>query len=386
MAMATYIFQRTMFNKHSKISSLEKRTETSASSEYYSSPTVKVRNALLYFWQVFFNLHFFFLCCPFRLKRKINNGISPTSNNTCYIASTWLPQKILCIACTCVNFLWMIYYTRKSFPKHQDNPSDFLIMAAEVNINLLKISLLKIYWLNRKDLMKVINFLTTLDIPTLNSRNPFLGRLGKTLFAGWGIQVVTFATIHVHHRVTEGGGVGNYGDQFWSRMSNIGRGLFFLNADITKGVTGGNETIFVSDKILSMVVAVTDWNQHLFYSYLAMMTFLPVLTLWSVARSFISQIGAESLDASMIEVVSWPLVKEKYETVKKMMALINSTFGWSFTCVTVEVILYYSTLFTRYSFPNWSDPINIVSLISLIIEVVTMVGTVLLAGDICDQV
>lgn len=363
--------------------------------EILSESNTKVK--LARFWQIFFDFQFFLFCCPFRIKIK-SDPLSPTKRNC--VATSFLPQKLLCGILTFVNIFWIIHWVRLKFPPKKDNPSDYLVLVAQINTSILRVALFKVYWFGKENVVKIVNFIVDDEssIPVPLSKSILLNTLGKVIFFVWCALVGILGVAYVYLRV-----VSDYKSDFTLGPAILfkTREIFFLgNATIA---ASPNEPLSTAEIIISILTAISDIHQEMFYTFLILGATVPILSLWSVVTAFTDQITVDTDDTieELNELISdkisvikdmgkvvdqWPLVQKQYEAVKKLSTLINNTFGLTFACVIAQLILYYSTLVNHYHFLNWANSLNYLTFSNLLVDLCTMFAAVLLAGSICSQV
>lgn len=113
--------------------------------------------------------------------------------------------------------------------------------------------------------------------------------------------------------------------------------------------------------------------------YSGSLVLVSVITLWSATKSFVE--GLQKDD-------NWSHVREKFESLKVLSAMINTTFGTVITCYLVCDILYYSV----YLVSDFVDKESVLgdlrwsALMGMIFYFVHDIIVGGLACDICHQV
>lgn len=340
------------------------------------------------YWKIFFAFRYAFLCCPFHMKRT---GSSTSSSLSSFKAKQWLPQKILWVILATANIVWMQHYARKSIPRNLKNPSEYLKMMSEINITILKLLLLRVYWIGQQDFVNIVNFLSQ-NNRVFSCKIPFVGRPGKVLFFCWCSIYPLLMSIEwiLSAKDKEKNGI-----SWLARQGNIGRKAFFLET-VTSEIPL-NQTMSPIQIIGSILISVSQFNQDIFYLYLPIITFMPLATLWAIVKAFTdkhtnmhgafpdSYIKAGKDVCNRMQ-LDWSRFKKEYKALKTLTALINSRLGITFTCFVVKATFYYSTHFSQYLVMTYDSTFKILNLIYLTLNCSSTVAMFFLSGDICKRV
>lgn len=133
------------------------------------------------FLKIYLDSAYFLCCCPFRLR--LNNSLgrnAASSTHQPYNAVGSLPQKLLCSLFIIMHFLWVIRDIRVSFPSSAASKSpkmDFQLVHTIVGY-WWKFSILKYFWLNQQDFLKIVAFLTNFEKSYERYQLPVEDRVG----------------------------------------------------------------------------------------------------------------------------------------------------------------------------------------------------------------
>lgn len=347
--------------------------ETSSASSFHD------QKKLLQIWKIFFDFQYFLLCCPFRIKL-----LKPRNSkfDNLVVATSWLPQRILCVVSTFLSFFWMIAFLRGKIPTQHNKPSQYLQLAVEINIILQKLALMKIYWLDKSGLLKILNYIIDEDVTIPIPRGSRL--FNKLLMHFWCmIYLVLFLVVKVFITIIKN--ENERGTGFWVKTFNLGRNIFFMTKS---GQLSLNQSLSAVESIIPTVTVASEFTQQMFYSYLTLAAFLPVFTLWTVVKTFVCSVIAANLGSEM-NVESYKrleLVKKQYEGMKHLTNLINKVYGLSFSSFLLKIIFYYATRFNVLFNVSLGDSYKVVNLLYLIMNSLSTAATFMLAGDACHQV
>lgn len=351
------------------------------------------------YWQIFFASQYILFCCPFCIIKS-----PPGSSTSCsFRAAGWLPQKILCAIFTVTNLLWMQYYAQRKIPKNMSDPSEYLNLMSQVNIVVLKLFVLRIYWLGQNDILKLLNFLADTRKNTYQfflAKNCSVTVACKLVFFCWCSVYPILITIEWIFWVERQQGEGIY---WLATLGNNGRKAFLVEHFTAEMPL--NQTLTMAQSAFAFVTSASQFNQEMFYSNLPIIILLPILTLWPLVKTFIAELfkstytESNSLATCRMSVpctmgafttvhLSWPTIKKSYGALIKVATMINSLFGLAFTCFIANTIFYYSTQFSEYILIalNDHDSSTILNLIYLVLNFCSTFATFLFAGDICIQV
>lgn len=107
------------------------------------------------------NFMFALFCCPFRLTR-FNKPQPNLHESTFFNVSTTYAQTIICIVVTVVDVLFMIKRMRAAYPSTADetkNPASFLTLIGLAISDLNKCVMIKTFWRNQEEILKIVNCL-----------------------------------------------------------------------------------------------------------------------------------------------------------------------------------------------------------------------------------
>lgn len=320
------------------------------------------------YWQIFFDIQYFLLCSPFRIKVQNRNRHLP--QKLTFVATSWNPQRLLCGAFTFLNLFQMLLFVRQQIPKNPHNPYEYFVLASEINTTLLKCTLVKLFWLRQSDILKILGFMVNKNLPCGMVRKSCL--ISHFLFFCWcAISPILTGTNWLVWIILEiVAGTFEWGSDGARRV--------FLFEDLTGRLV--NQTVL--EAILPGIGFASRLVTDLFYASLPIATLLPLVLLWPVVRSFIGRITTETEE----EFLTWPQVKIEYEAIKEFSGLLNQTFGLPFTCFLLKIIVQYSTKFKGFLFLQVNNIINSVDLVYLIVNTSTTLITLVVASDICNQV
>lgn len=236
------------------------------------------------YWKIFFTSQFTTFCCPFHIRKKTSAFSSSCPYRSCYEAVTYRSQKSICAIFAAANLFWMQYFIRKAIPTTLVNsPPPYLALMAEVNNAFFKLSLLRLYWFRRDELIKIINFsMAAAKLSTIPKKRTFGGALfdafKKIVFACWCFSYPVLSVVQNIYRASDQRKLGKY----WM-VTNFenGRKVLFLNCLVN--AVPANQTLSTFESILSVVSAATEFNQDLLYTSRVIILVLPLATQWFVS-------------------------------------------------------------------------------------------------------
>lgn len=311
---------------------------------------------LVDYWGIFFGVQYAFFLCPFRIKMTQ----SPCDSACSFTAVTWLPQKILCSILGISNIIiWIPYFIRRRLPTNPQNPSEYLHLLSEINLGILKVSVLKIFWFGQCDIVRMLNFMARNCISRCR-KSKYLTYASKVFVLSWCVIIPTitiFEWIFFMQALQQEGG-------FWTwalPVINLGRKAFFLGHFTPE--LKPNESISIGQSAFCAFIAATSVNQWIFYTNLPSIILLQVITLWGHTYLFINKLNLNIFKTANTCIIlpvpfndiiafagldrsrktRWKVIKKHYKFLKKLAALINSHFGLTFSCFIIHTVLYYST-------------------------------------------
>lgn len=118
-------------------------------------PTSYSKTKLVNFFETFFNLNYFILCCPFRLKlQKELNGLCSRFR----IVHYW-PQKLVCGLLTPCTIYWI--YQGLIFPSSSTstsrNPTELFQIALRIINAATLLLIVKTFWFDQSKIQDVMN-------------------------------------------------------------------------------------------------------------------------------------------------------------------------------------------------------------------------------------
>lgn len=351
-------------------------------------------------WQSFFTVQHILLCCPFRIvKRTLYNS---SQHALSYKLVTWLPQKVICGILASVNLLcWVQYYVRKKIPEGQAKPSEYLQLLSEINLGILKMSILKIYWFGQDEIVNFLNYLPTkisshFQICSVKYY-PNLTKY-KFMLSLWCVTVPALVIIEMICWIKEL----NEAEMTWTTsMLNLGRKAFFLEYFTPE--MPPNQTLSLAQSSFSVFILLSHINQAIFYANLPLIMFLQLITLWSLVKTFTDKLNSsenEKLTQSVNSVtfrvtlfakvctpkpLGWQGVSNEYESLHHIATMINKKFGLTFSSFVVHMVLYYSTKINEFLFISHGTS-KTLKMINFFLNCLSTCINCLLCGDICNKV
>lgn len=350
------------------------------------------------FWQIFFAFQYTLFCCPFRVVKAC---VSDSNSTYSFQAVEWRPQKILCGIFTMTNIFWMQFYIREAIPDNHNNPSEYLNLMSQMNTAILKLSLLKIYWFEQHDILKILNYFggnNTNSFYIFNAKNRRSWIVAKVFLVLW---CTSYPALSVVENILWVKSQTQAGAFWMTTMINMGRKAFFLEYFTSELITL-NQSLSTTTAIFSIFIKASHFNQLTFYLHRVILIILPLMTLWAAVNGFIGRLHLEKDKGSHITPAEfsvfvqnvhhckpsmrWSAVKEDYNELKRLTIMINSLYGLTFTCFVVNTVFYYSTKFSRYIFMELDDAEIIFNFIYIILILCSTFPTFILAGNISLQV
>lgn len=340
-----------------------------------SSHLTNVR--LVKYWQIFFDIQYFMLLSPFRIKKR--GGTTST-----FEAVSWLPQKLFCGFCTCTTCFWMLFWLRGDFPKHPNNPSEYLQLVTEMFITLLELSLIRICWMRQQDIIKIVNFISHCnDLPILLRTTVLLRPEVQLLLFCW---YFSFYALSIGWLFLDQNGIYK-----WEVRDKLGRSVF-LFADVIPGILPEELSRSV-EIIFHAVTVLSEFSWSMSYSRKPMVILMPLLTLWTMTKSFVNEISVKN--KTSLDIPTFPVQdgyhgshphRLKYKALKKLSQKINNVFGFTCSCFLLQSIFYYATTLDEYFILEIKDILHVFNLVYLFLNFIAICTSLYLTGDICKLV
>lgn len=309
------------------------------------------------FHEISTNFAYFLLISPIRYSRDHQTGL--------YSVKTFLPQKFVSALASILSYFWLVAMIRQSMPSNsQRNAANYFAMILNIIGLLMKSATLKIYWLNSKNIVQILNFIVQNSDNLPNSQ--LLSPISKKLTVI--VLCLLYAFTGISNCVT-GRGLGHIQDWspswWWNGVIREACYNFFLsNATcITlKSSPDWNWTI-------GIISAIGFYQRHILGLYCELCLLMGVLTLWSCSKSMagilrqdiqlqsgnneLFTLTQKWLHGYKDQLVASPVVRFKemgcrqkqYFTLQRLTRLVNQVHGTNMLLFLVDAVLYYSTGF-----------------------------------------
>lgn len=345
------------------------------------SPKQPAREQLANFWKIFFDVQYFLLCSPFRMRMQPIEKSLPM-----VVASSWLPQKVSCGIFTILGLLFLAARMHQAVPTDRKDPSMYLFISFRVTTTLFTVGRVWLFWWDQARLLDIFNFILRnqhiLPDPKIALiKFIFQTKMGKIAFFIIGCLLLTITT---GYSVIEN----------WPSILQMWKETYLSDNYPSASV----------QKIVEMLTCLGYIWAHLMGFSHELFMLLVVIIVWLPAKGFAEQLCSTQLftrdrDPNAVNIFSldatgnickgthesWFQVRNHYCAIKKLTAMVNRVFGWVQFCFLLETVLYYSVRFDemfleRQNKLNWCDiPVNIYFLM------ITMTAF-LLSADVCKQV
>lgn len=321
-----------------------------------SSKEIAAREQITYFLKASLASQYYLLISPFRVN-LIQDGTIEGSKlpQLIFKQQSWLPQKCLCLIFTCLSCPWMLYCLRGSVPTNPKNPAAYLAMGFDILVVLFQLSLFGKYWLYQAEIIKILNFFlcTTRHIPLPTPQNFIMKARAR-------VAMVLVCVLHVGLAIL-----------YWFRKSPL---TFFLEEEKLSGwkwlwasrVLLGRDAFFVGkgsaskkaiadwvlsrsdmypftgmDAVAAIVGSASQFFSELVNTQCDLQLLVVAGTLWVTAKQFGTEVARYCSNSRvghncamnvmfLKEKMTWEEVRQKYNTIRELSALINQVFGWNF--------------------------------------------------------
>lgn len=341
------------------------------------------------YWQIYFDFQYYLLCCPFRLKF---DDEAPSTTTVAVDLSSWTPHTALCSILCFLHIFWMLHWIRDNFPKNHNNPTEYLALATEICISLVKVSLIKIYWLHRFEIHKIVQFTGYIcNFP--HQRNFFFSRFGRASFPTLCLILTLASSAWVPLELMR---ISRAGQSWWETIVRLGRTVFFFE-DLAWDFVP-TELSPVAELALVIVTIITQVNNTIYYCSVPLAPLLPTMILWPLATGMVKEIDTSFVDQQeaftshfVIKMqsegrIGWLQLKKHFQAMKALSSLVNKTFGFTITSFILEVIFYFSMKFDEYFNLKLGGAIVILNQIYLLAHLIPTCGALMLCGDISIKV
>lgn len=286
----------------------------------------------------FFHNFAYCLClCPFRIV-KISTENSVHLDKV-FIATSILPQKILCLISTVFITFWLWVDIKLSHAAISEGHEAtlFFHFASEVFSSLFNILTLYSFWFGKHETADIVN-----SIEKAHSTTPNL--LGKwsvsvicvipLVLSGWFI----FAGVHD----TQPGYTSYF--HIWAAqiVETIRFGLFLGNGTVNPIAV--NDSEFLNHHPMWTVVGVLSFVQRKIIGvYGDFQMLIVTMTLWVVTKNFIQSLSSTNSDDPEHPEPSWVNVKPSYMALQSISEKINKAYGSKLAYFLLSIVVYCST-------------------------------------------
>lgn len=301
-----------------------------------SSPQHRLHSTFLI--KNFFDFAFLFCLSPFHLQLAQK---SPTISFS--MRGYWL-HKVICVSLTFLSSLWLLREFRLNPTGRSRHPSTYFKLLAYIVDTFLKVVTIKEFWMNGKDVVKLINFIGN-HIPAEKSCT-----LKSTKILGY-FLAVCFSLLGFVRWIS-----GAIGLTFTSEANNNGTNeQWTLIRWWDSNVEAGRYNLFFQDfpchhhtlnTVLGVLAVLGHLHRRLLGLYTDYFLLIMTLTLYLAVKHFINDLyDMSSLEDSNFEgdSTSWLVVHQKFRQLQKLSRQINSIIGTNVTTLVAQIMLYCAT-------------------------------------------
>lgn len=348
------------------------------------------RRRLCYFWESYFNWHYYMLICPFRINLCCDDPREPGSSQK-YKIKYWRPQKLVCALLTIHYIIDTKHMFQNMLPAKSNDPSKFLIMGHFAVIIAYKFLTIKLYWFNPEKLLLIFNFVmdSANQIPLPKPTHFFMTSLGKFCFAF--LRFLFYSCML--GQLVFGKGISTYPSQalhspwcfhwLWTTISiykgwlvedSVGNGTLpsypFTLADTLRGVlsTLGCYTRVIADtsiEVLLLISAGTLWASAKTFGMEIeeMMSYEDDNARYALTVSTKKDLSTNGNIGYHGDGSSWIQIQQRFEAMKVLAALMNDLLAWGMSLFVLETILYYAVsfddIFVQQNFPDLKEVVPV---------------------------